>query len=41
MDQDQLAPVGSAVPYVTTQEFDTSELTIIERNKGALQDLVQ
>ena len=41
MDQDQLAPVGSAVPYVTTQEFDTSELTIIERNKGALQDLVR
>ena len=41
MDQDQLAPVGSSIPYVTTQGFDTSELTIIERNKGPLQELVR
>lgn len=41
MDQDQLAPVGSAVPYITTLPFPTAELTTIERNKGDLQDLVK
>lgn len=41
LDQDQLAPVGSNVPYVTSQGFDTVELTTIERNKGDLQDLVR
>jgi len=41
MDQDQLAPVGSDVPYVTTQGFDTAELTIIERNQGDLQNMVR
>lgn len=40
MDPDQLAPVGSSEPYVTTQDFRRYELTIIERCKGPLQDLV-
>lgn len=41
MDQHQLAPVGSDIPYVTAQNFPLVELTIIERCAGPLPDLVR
>ena len=41
MDQYQLAPVGSELPYAHTQAFRTVELRTIERCKGMLQKLVQ
>ena len=41
LDQDQLAPVGEELPYVTEQGFKLVELTKIERNQGDLQTLVR
>ena len=41
MDQYQLAPVGSELPYAHTQAFRTVELRTIERCQGILQKLVQ